>query len=107
MAAPKKRTVTRRKKKTEDFELYDFAPGFEAKKTPLVYKGRKLSKTDPGVYRMQNEMGTKNDPLCKFLWGNMLMGAALEEAKLICPSMPEGFVLPDRFIKSAKELGHE
>lgn len=107
MATPRKRVIIRRKRKTEDFELYDFAPQSEQLKNILIYKGRKMGKGDPGVYRMQSVKGSSVDPLCILWRGGMLMGGALEEAKMICPPPPEGLGVPSRFIKSSKETSDE
>ena len=95
------------KKRKKETELYDFF-GVEGKlpsKAGLRYKNRAAIVKDPGVIRAfsRADWGTEKDNLCKIWWGGMLTGGALEEAKLICPPAPPGYVLPARFMKPLSE----
>lgn len=92
-----KRTVRPRKAKSTEFDKYDY---FQGDKMVLRYVGRPTAVSDPGVTRIFSKpLGSVHDNLCILYYGDVLMGDALEEAKVICEPRPDNFVLPDRFIK--------
>jgi len=88
------------RKKAEELELYDYYRD----KSTLRYVGRPESVKDTGISRtLSTPHFTEKDNLCKLFYGDLLTGEALADAQANCPPKPEGFVLPDRFIKKYGE----